>query len=554
MKWLVLSLLIFQVSAVLLLAQPRLTVSIDSSFYEPGGEVTVIVYGPPRASLGLEVRGPKGELIVLKQLTLDSKGVARFKFPLSPQCAEGVYTVYAAVPGALASVTFEVVVRPTPLILLAPPGQVTVGKQAEIFCFVYPGLQVKVAVYARQVGGEWTSLGVYEANTSGWLVVPFTPASEGVYEVKAEFAGTFEYGPASAIASFKAVKTAPQWSVAAPPLKQLGETLRIDCDVFDRIVARTVAGERAYRCGVEIVLDVPGPLFLYPAKGDALGAPTLTMVKAKLSTTVRAPEEVGVNEPFTIVALLTPPAPAVRVRFVDAQDTVLAETLSRMNGTALARVSLGKIGDYVIRAVPHPTSIFEAGDCPPATIRVLGERIYVRLAILDAAGRRLYNSVVEVAGERYDAPMGVAEVAVRAGEYDVKVRWRGLTVYAGRVRLEEHNVTLTVPLYDMKVKVVDFLDRPAAGELVELFNGTQRIAAGTTGDNGELTIIRLPPGIYTVKAGDTAKTVSVPQESEVRLVLPPPIWILALAALIAVVVLLAAIRSIQARNKRKRKH
>jgi len=115
-------------------------------------------------------------------------------------------------------------------------------------------------------------------------------------------------------------------------------------------------------------------------------------------------------------------------------------------------------------------------------------------------------------------------------------------------------VTLTVPLYDLRVKVVDFLGRPAAGELVELYNDTQRIAVGTTGDEGELTIIRVPPGIYTVRVGDTAKTVSVPQESEVRLVLPPSIWMLALAALIAAVVLLAAIHSIYTRNKRKRKH
>lgn len=553
MRKLVLSLAILAIM-VPLLAQPKLTVVTDSSFYEPGSEVTVIVNGPPRAPVGLEVRGPKGELIALKQLALDARGNVKFTFLLDPHCAEGVYTVYVAVPGATASTTFEVVVRPTPIILLAPPGQAGVGERSEILCFVYPGLQVNLLVYARQAGGEWTLLGRYESNSSGWLVLPITPPSEGVYEVKVEFAGTPEYGPASATASFRAVRAPPQWKIDSPPQKWLGETLTINCTGYEYVVARTVAGDRRYKCGERVRLDTAGPIFLYPGKGDALGTPSVTMVKAKLNATVQAPPEVGVNEPFTLAAHLAPPAPAVRVSFVDARGTVLAEALSRMNGTAFARVSLGKVGDLIVRAIPHQTSVFEVGDCPPATIRVLGERVYVRVTILDAAGRRLYNSVVEIAGRRYEAPMGVAEVTVRAGEYDVKVHWRGLTVYSGRVRLEEHNVTLTVPLYDLRVKVVDFLGRPAAGELVELYNDTQRIAVGTTGDEGELTIIRLPPGVYTVRVGDTAKTVSVPQESEVRIVLSPSIWMLALAALIAAVALLAAIHSIYTRNKRKRKH
>ncbi|MEM4430519.1 MAG: hypothetical protein QXM08_05085, partial [Thermofilaceae archaeon] len=70
----------------------------------------------------------------------------KFTFLLDSHCAEGIFTVYVAVPGATASTTFEVVVSPTPIILLAPPGQAGVGERSEILCFVYPGLQVNLLV------------------------------------------------------------------------------------------------------------------------------------------------------------------------------------------------------------------------------------------------------------------------------------------------------------------------------------------------------------------------------------------------------------------------
>ncbi|MCS7104620.1 MAG: hypothetical protein NZ954_03540 [Thermofilaceae archaeon] len=526
------------VGATVALAQPRLTVATDSSFYEPGSKVTVRISGPPQAPLGLEVRGPKGELVVLRQLTLDARGVAIFAFTLDPQCREGIYTIYVATPGAAASTTFEVVTRPSPIILIAPPGQALIGKQVNVLCFIYPGLQVKVSAYSRQHGGDWMPLGEYESNSSGWLIIYLTPASEGTYELKVEFPGTHEYGPASAIARFKAVKTAPDWKVEAPPVKWLGETLTITCEGYDAVIARTIAGEKTFKCGAKVKLDTPGPWLFYPAKGDTMGTPSIMMVKAKLNTTVKAPTEVGVNEPFSLVASFTPPAPAVRVNFVDAEGTVLATTFSKVNGTAFARASIRKAGEYTVKAIPLPTSVFEMGESTPATIRVLGEKLHVQLVVLDAAGRRLYNSVVEVSGARFDAPMGVTDFTVRVGVYDVKVYWRGLLVYASRLTLEEHNVTIKVPLYDLKITVVDFLGRPAVGELVELYNNTERLAVGSAGENGQLTFIRVPVGAYTVKAGDASKTISVPEDSEVKLVLPPPSWLIILVVFVIVLVII----------------
>ncbi|MEM4455210.1 MAG: hypothetical protein QXT28_10900 [Thermofilaceae archaeon] len=158
-----------------------------------------------------------------------------------------------------------------------------------------------------------------------------------------EFTSAPEYGPASATASFRAVRAPPQWKIDSPPQKWLGETLTINCTGYEYVVARTVAGDRRYKCGEKVRLDTASPIFLYPGKGDALGTPSVTMVRAKLNATVQAPPEVSVNEPFTLAAHLTPPAPAVRVSFVDVHGTVLAEALSRTSGTAFARVSLGKV-------------------------------------------------------------------------------------------------------------------------------------------------------------------------------------------------------------------
>jgi hypothetical protein len=191
---------------------------------------------------------------------------------------------------------------------------------------------------------------------------------------------------------------------------------------------------------------------------------------------VEGPAEAGVGEPIQLRAQLSPPAQALRVRF-KCGSKVLGEAVSRSNGTALLKVALPEVGEYEVAASVQPTSVFEPEPGKTLTVRVVGERVYVRLIAVDAKGRRLYNAVVEVGGARLEAPMGVAETVVRKGVYDIKVLWRGLTVYAGKVKLEGGNVTLAAQLYDLEVRVLDFLGRPAPGESVELYSGAELIAA-----------------------------------------------------------------------------
>ena len=525
--------------ATLALAQPRLTLSTDSPVYEPGSPVAVKVEGPPGALVGLEVRGPAGELVALKQLTLGARGVAQFQFELPPTCSEGVYTVYAATPGAFAQAAFLVLRRPAPAILLAPPGQAEVGKEAVILGFVYPGLPLEVSVYVKAPGGDWELAGRVAANASGWFAVAYRPVREGVHLVRAEYGGSEEYAPASSTANFTAARVPPpQWSVSAPQRAWLGEVAKVECAGCDYVVARTVSGERALKPGATVALDEPGPWILYPAKGRALGSPAFLLVRAKVSASVEGPEEAGVGEPVQLRARLSPPVQALRVRF-ESGGRALGEAVSRSDGTALLRTAFAEVGDYEVAARVQPTSVFEAEPGKALALRVVGERVYVRLIVVDAKGRRLYNSVVEVGGARLEAPMGIAEAAIRAGVYDVRVLWRGLTVYAGRIKLEGGNVTLTAQLYDLEVRVFDFLGRPAPGESVELYNGTELLAIAITDSEGRARFIRLPPGTYAVRAGEAQARVAVPQEDAVDLRLPPPSWLLPAAALLAAIAVAA---------------
>jgi hypothetical protein len=525
--------------AALVLAQPQLAVSTDSPVYEPGTTATIKVEGPPGAPVGLEVRGPAGELVALKQLALDAKGVAYLQLELDPACSEGVYTVYAATPGAFAQAAFSVLRRPAPAILLAPPGQAEVGKEIAIPGFVYPGLPLEVTVYVKPPGGDWELAGVAKANESGWFTVAYKPVGEGVHLLKAVYNGSEEYAPASSTANFTAARAPPpQWSVSAPQRAWLGETASFECAGCDYVLARTVAGERQLKPGAQVELDAPGPWILYPAKGKALGSPAVLLVRARVSASVEGPAEAGVGEPVQLKAQLSLPVQALKVRF-ESGGKVLGDAVSRSNGTALLKVAFAEVGEYEVAASVQPTSVFEAVPGGKLALKVVGERVYVRLIAVDSKGRRLYNAVVELDGARLEAPMGVAETVVRRGVYDVKVLWRGLTVYAGRVGLEGGNVTLTAQLYDLEVKVLDFLGRPAPGESVELYNATELLALALTDSEGKALFIRLPPGTYTVKAGEAQAQVAVPLESGTTLRLPPPSWLVPAVVLLAALALAA---------------
>jgi len=524
-------------------AQPQLNITVESPLYEPGSLVTVRVRGPPGAPVGLEVRGPIGELVALDQLNLDARGEAVFQFELDPALREGVYTVYAATPGAFAQAVFLVLRRPAPAIVLAPPGQAEVGREAAILGFVYPGLPLEVAVYVKPPGGDWELAGRVAANESGWFAVSYKPVREGVHLVRAEYGGSEEYAPTSSTANFTAARAPPpQWSVSAPRQAWLSDSVAIVCTGCDSVLVRTVAGEFLLKPGAQVELNVPGPWILYPAKGEVFGSPAVLLVKAKVSVSVEGPAEAGVGEPIQLKAQVTPPVQALRVKF-ESGGRVLGEALSRTNGTAILRVAFSEVGDYKVVALVQPTSILEAEPSKTLTVRVVSERVYVRLIAVDAKGRRLYNAVVEVGGTRLEAPMGVAEAVVRKGVYDVKVLWRGLTVYAGRVKLEGGNVTLTAQLYDLEVRVLDFLGRPAPGESVELYSGAELIAVALTDSEGKALFIRLPPGTYTAKAGEAQAQVAVPEEGSATLRLPPPSWLLpALAVLAAVAVAAVALK------------
>ncbi|MEM1509349.1 MAG: hypothetical protein QW096_05785 [Thermofilaceae archaeon] len=476
--------------------QPELVITLDRGIYELGNTVTATIIGPPNAELQLELRGPGGVLVAFRPVTLNSEGRAVLTFTLGLKWLTGTYMIHVFDTRAMASATFEVVERVAPLILLAPPGQVKAGRSTEVLCFIYPGLETEVSVYIRPLGDKWRLLGLYTSNETGWLVVSLPQLNEGVYEIRVMTHETSECDSASATTQFSVTGIQSQWRVEAPPVEQLGEAIFLVCQGCDAVVARTAIGDRLYPCGARVILDVPGPWFLYPASGGALGTPTIMLVKARLNVTLMGPSEVSINESFPLWAVLDPPAPAVKINFVDSRGTVIAETRSRKDGIALAVLRFNSLGEEKVRAIPEPTSIFEVDESKPLSIRVLREWVSVRLKVLDAKERLLPGSVVEVADASYKAWNGTALVRARAGFYDVRVFWRGVVVFSNRLMLGEGDLVINTQVYDLEVSVNSFLGIPVAGELVELFNGTQRVAAGVTDKGGRLTLYRVPAGAF----------------------------------------------------------
>ena len=517
-----------------------LTVTTDRQVYEPGDIVELTIKGPPKAVVGVEVRGPRGEIVVLKQLVLDEEGVGTVEFQLGNASAEGSYTVYVATRGALAKASFLVTRRAPVMLLLAPPGLLRVGEENEVLCFVFPGLSVRTTVYWRPRGVEWRELGSFKSNSSGWLKFSIRPESEGVYEVRVVYGGSEAYSPSSVIVSVEAVSGEPSFpSMEVPSEAMLGDIVTLKCPECTGIVVRTCRGEKKYGSEVVVKLDEAGPWAVYPEVNGSLGQPRIMIVKAKLRLRLRAPTEVGVGEPVKLTASLEPPAPALEVAFYEVKDEgreLLGKAITKPGGEASIEVRFSELGDHVIVAECTPTSVYEVKPSEPVKVGVVGERVYVRFIVVDAAGRRLYESKVQVGNSTLEAPMGVAETAVKAGEYDVAVYWHDLKVYSSRLRLEGGNVTLKAELYDLKVRVVDFTGAPVAGESVELLRDSETVARIPTDSSGVAEFLRLVPGSYVVRARGVSVEVEVPAVEAVEIKLPMPLWIPAVIVLVAVAV------------------
>lgn len=99
---------LIMVAALLPVYASPLTVSTDKGSYSPGETVTITIQGSPNTFYGVEVRGPGGQLIALKQVTAGSDGRATLSIGLASDSPTGTYTIVVSGGGETASKTFTV--------------------------------------------------------------------------------------------------------------------------------------------------------------------------------------------------------------------------------------------------------------------------------------------------------------------------------------------------------------------------------------------------------------------------------------------------------------
>lgn len=96
---------------VLALASP-LAVTIKLSYRLEAGVTTAVVEisieGAPNATYGVEVQGPSGELVAVKEVDTDENGLAVLILEIPDTFPHGTYTVYVSGEGENATATFEI--------------------------------------------------------------------------------------------------------------------------------------------------------------------------------------------------------------------------------------------------------------------------------------------------------------------------------------------------------------------------------------------------------------------------------------------------------------
>lgn len=513
-------------------AQAPLTVFTDSETYKQGDVVEITLQGPLGADVVLEVKDPLGGVIESRYIVLFPERTVTLKLPLGEEAREGVYTVTASFLAYTAQTTFTVMRKPSPIIILAPPGSCPVGEETTVTGFIYPGLSLPLEVRIKPPGGDWLPIGEMQSNASGWLTFSVKPESEGVYEVRVEYGGSPELAPTAAIANFTATLfKLPECRVEQLGTKQLNETVTLACRGCEAIVARTIRGDRSFKPGETVKLDTPGPWFIYPLCNKTLGLPAVALVRLGVSIHLEAPREVEVGKPFTLKARLSPPIPMLKVKVLEEEGQILAAANTGADGVAIMRLNLTRIGRLRLRAELQPTDVFEASSSQPVSIAVWGKETQVWITVTDAEGEKLHGAIIAVDNLAVEATEGVAWVLLKAGEYNLTVLWHGITVYKGKQLIGNFSITLPTWLYSIKVKVVDFLREPAPLERIELLNGSVLLAVAITNEDGEVIFSRLPPGTYTVRVRGSAVTLKLPDEREATLRLPPPAWFIAAVTL-----------------------
>jgi len=141
-------------------------------------------------------------------------------------------------------------------------------------------------------------------------------------------------------------------------------------------------------------------------------------------------------------------------------------------------------------------------------ISILPQFFNLQVRTVDAENRILKDADVQVllgservwAGKTNSSGWVKALLASseKVGPYSVSVYWnRTLVASAGNVNLlSDTEIALTCEVYDLTVLFLDFVGQPLGGAIVEVSKDSSAFLSGTTGSRGNLSLVRMPKGVY----------------------------------------------------------
>ncbi len=196
-------------------------------------------------------------------------------------------------------------------------------------------------------------------------------------------------------------------------------------------------------------------------------------------------------------------------------------------------------GEYMVKAA--------AADGATATSKLTLYRpdqvAETTIRTVDPEGTPVKATIV-LDGANYQTPI---TLKLPKGPHRVQAVYMGQVVADTTINVDGNPVkTIACALYTLTVRVKDPLGLPSPNTQVTLARRAQLIGQhkveAVTGPNGTAVFPHIPPGTYTLQAGEALKTVTVTADTEETLTVPPtPLTnaLLAVTAAAALILLIA---------------
>jgi len=524
----------------------------------------------------------------LAQVTTDDQG--RYSYTWRPtevgtyhlkSTWEGDDTHFGATSNV---VTLTVGKRTSSITLTVSPETVRIGEEVQIMGKLTPSMTTQIKLTITAPDGSTQEIMV-TTSADGSFSYTFVPNKLGRWYVKAEWAGTAEWGPASAETSF-VVKAPTTLTISisqttvtvgstvvisgkiSPALEGISimikyrypggswvtlTTVRTDSEgKFSYTYLATVAGV------IEFKAVWPGNEQYFGSESNIVKLTVVSFVKTTLHVYV-TPPQITLGEEVTISGYIEPAIEGIEITISYKLGAESWRTLTKVKTDSEGKFSFKwkpeETGTYVIMAVWAGTDIY-TGAIAVDTLVVFTPKYSLTVTAVDSHNTPLVGATVIIAGqvtlERTTDSSGTVAVGdLPAGKYTIEVIWHGVIVYSKSVTLSEStNIKALCDVYYVTIKVVRN-GKPVPNVKVKLALPDGTILEGTTGSDGTTVLKQVPKGTYIVLADSVGKIVAVSADTVETITLPPkPIPKVTLIGESAAIIILLAIIVILLRKLR----